>query len=177
VWAILYGSGVCLADWYQGYQTDCFEHADTAIAIFEKHLDALPDDVWPAYSWALFWRDKARAYLGKPVDMKNVENIRQLMIEGKSDQTIYWHTLTAVTARAAFTGRWSDLLTWKQLASQLSREMGKIYWFECWISHSYLYGAILHGELSQLKTTSKGSKPVPILIRSDWPGCFGECCI
>ncbi len=83
--------------------------------------------------------------------MANVENIRELMTEGKSDKTIYWHTLTAVTARAAFTGRWSDLLTWKQIASQLSREMGKVFWFECWISHSYLYGALHYGEFSQLE--------------------------
>jgi len=150
-WAILYGAGVCLVDWYQGYQNDCFDHAVAAINIFESQLDTLPADVWPAYSWALFWRDKARAYLGKPINMENIEKIRQLMVEGKSDATIYWHTLTAVGARAAFTGRWDDLLAWKQLASQLSKEMGKIYWFECWISHSYLYGALHHGEFSQLE--------------------------
>lgn len=169
-WAILYGSGVCLADWYQGYQADCLEHAQRAIDIFENRPDALPDDAWTAYSWALFWRDKARAYLGKPVDMANVEKIRQLMIEGKSDQTIYWHTLTAVTARAAFTGRWSDLLIWKQRASQLSREMGKIYWFECWISHSYLYGAIHHGEHSQLENHIERvqASPDPYQVRLAW---------
>lgn len=150
-WAILYGAGVCLTDWYQGYQQDCFAHAAAAIDIFEQRLDSLPAEVWSAYSWALFWRDKARAYLGQPVEMANVETIRQLMLDGKSDQTIYWHTLTAVTARAAFTGHWAELLEWKQIASQLSREMGKIYWFECWISHSYLYGAIQHGEFSQLE--------------------------
>ena len=149
-WAILYGAGVCLTDWYQGHQQACFEHAVTAISIFEEQLDTLSSEAWPSYSWALFWREKARAYLGQPINMTNVEKIHQLMVEGKSDQTIYWHTLTAVTARAAFTGRWDDLLEWKQRASHLSREMGKIYWFECWISHSYLYGAIHHGEFSQL---------------------------
>jgi len=150
-WAVLYGAGVCLIDWYQGYQNDCFEHASAAIDIFEAQLDALPADAWPAYTWAIFWRDKARAYLGQPIEMANIEKNRQLMEEGKSDGTIYWHTLTAVGARAAFTGRWDELLAWKELASRLSREMGKIYWFECWISHSYLYGALHHGEFSQVE--------------------------
>ncbi|QTA86084.1 tetratricopeptide repeat protein [Desulfonema magnum] len=166
-WAILYGAGVCLVDWYQGYQNNCFDHAVKAISIFEKHSDTLPADVWPAYSWALFWRDKARAYLGRPVDMANVEKIRELMTQGKSDKTIYWHTLTAVTARAAFTGRWADLLTWTQLASQLSREMGKVFWFECWISHSYLYGALHYGEFSQLENHIEkvSASPDPYQVR------------
>ncbi|MCP4107486.1 MAG: protein kinase [Desulfobacteraceae bacterium] len=169
-WAVLFGAGVCLTDWYQGYQNDCFDHAVSAVSIFESYVGTLPDDVWPAYSWSLFWRDKARAYLGKPVQMDNVEKIRQLMIEGKSDKTIYWHTLTAVTARAAFTGRWADLLIWKQSASDLSREMGKIYWFECWISHSYLYGAIHHGEFSQLENHIERvqASPDPYQMRLAW---------
>ncbi len=167
LWAILYGMGVCLIDWYQGYQRDCFDHAVAAIDIFESQLDTLPADVWPAYSWALFWRDKARAYLGEPVNMDNVEKIRRLVLEGKSNKTIYWHTLTAVGARAAFTGRWADLLEWKRWASQLSREMGKIYWFECWISHSYLYGAFHHGEFSQLENHIERvqASPDPYQIR------------
>ncbi|QTA81784.1 Protein kinase domain-containing protein [Desulfonema limicola] len=166
-WAILYGAGVCLADWYQGYQEDCFSHAETAVKIFEDYLENLPDDVWPAYSWSLFWRDKARAYLGQPVKMENVEKIRQLMEQGKSDQTIYWHTLTAVTARAAFTGHWAELLEWKNRASQLSKQMGKIYWFECWISHSYLYGAIYCGAFSQLENHIKKvqASPDPYQVR------------
>ncbi|RLC20809.1 MAG: hypothetical protein DRI57_03905 [Deltaproteobacteria bacterium] len=169
-YAILYGAGVCLTDWYQGYQNDCFDHAVAAIDIFEKQLDTLPDDAWPAYSWSLFWRDKARAYLGKPVDMANVDKIRQLMVEGKSDKTIYWHTLTAVTARAAFTGRWADLLSWKQLASRLSRKMGKVFWFECWISHSYLYGALHHGEFFQLENHIERvqASPDPYQVRLAW---------
>lgn len=185
LWAILYGAGVCLVDWYQGYQNDCFDHAAAAIDIFESQLDDLPASAWPAYSWALFWRDKARAYLGKAVDMNNVEKIRQLMLEGKSDETIYWHTLTAVGARAAFTGRWADLLAWKQLASDLSRKMGKIYWFECWISHSYLYGALHHGEFSQLKNHIERVQASPdpyqvrlaYLFRGRWHlirGSYGE---
>ena len=150
-WAIMYGAAVCLVDWYQGHQQDCFRHAVAAIEIFEGQKGEFAPGAWPSYSWALFWREKARAYLGQPVVMENVEKIRQLMLDGKSDQTIYWHTLTAVSARAAFTGRWDDLLLWKHRASDLSREMGKIYWFECWISHSYLYGALHHGEFSQLE--------------------------
>lgn len=150
-WAVLYGAGVCLVDWYQGFQNDCYRHAATAIDIFESHLDTLSGDTWPAYSWALFWREKARAYLGKPIEMTNIEKNRHLMLEGKSDPVIYWHTLTAVGARAAYSGRWKDLLDWKETASQLSKEMGKIYWFECWISHSYLYGAIHHGRFQQLE--------------------------
>jgi len=151
LWAVLHGAGVCLVDWYQGYQNDCFAHAVAAIDIFESQLDSLPNELFPVYSWALFWREKARAYTGQPIEMANIEKIRQMMEAGQSDLTIYWHTLTAVGARAAFTGRWHDLLEWKALASQLSRQMGKIYWFECWISHSYLYGALQHGEFSQLK--------------------------
>lgn len=167
LWAILYGAGVCLVDWYQGHQNDCFDHAVTAIEIFEKQLDTLPQVAWPAYSWALFWRDKARAYRGQPIVLANVEKIRRLVLEGKSDKTIYWHTLTAVGARAAFTGRWADLLEWKQLASQLSREMGKIYWFECWISHSYLYGALHHGEFAQLEDHIErvAASPDPYQVR------------
>ncbi len=169
-WAILHGAGVCLTDWYQGCQNDCFDHAARAISIFEEQLDTLPADAWPAYSWSLFWRDKARAYLGKPVEMANVEKIRQLMEDGKSDKTIYWHTLTAVTARAASTGRWNDLMTWKETASRLSREMGKIYWFECWISHSYLYAAIHHGEFSQLENHIEKvqASPDPYQVRLSW---------
>ncbi|MCD4692679.1 MAG: hypothetical protein K8R79_07190 [Calditrichales bacterium] len=154
-WAVLFGAGVCLVDWYQGFQTDCFDHAQSAINIFEKELQNLPEGMWPAYSWALFWRDKARAYMGKPIVIENVEKIRQLMEQGKSDLTIYWHTLTAVGARAAFTGRYKDLLEWKQLASKLSQKMGKVYWFECWISHSYLYAALDRGEFSQIENHIK----------------------
>jgi len=151
-WAILYGAGVCLVDWYQGYQGDCYDHAVSSIKIFEKQLDTLPAPAWPCYSWAIFWRDKARAYLGKPIEMVNIEKNHQLMEEGKSDGTIYWHTLTAVGARAAFSGRYHDLMEWKKLVSRLSRDMGKIHWFECWISHSYLYGALFQGEFSQLES-------------------------
>jgi len=169
-WAVLYGAGVCLGDWYQGFQKDCFDHACTAIEIFEKQLDTLVAEMWSAYSWALLWREKARAYLGGPVEMANVEKIRQLMLQGKSDMTVYWHTLTAVTARAAFTGRWSDLLEWKQTAACLSREMGKIYWFECWISHSYLYAALQHGEFSQLENHigKVQASPDPYQLRLSW---------
>lgn len=151
-WAVLFGAGVCLVDWYQGFQQDCFDHAVEAIRIFESQLDTLPGEAWPCYSWALFWRDKARAYTGVPIVTANIEKIRQLMEEGKSDLTIYWHTLTAVGARAAFTGRYSDMMEWKRLAAQLSRKMGKIYWFECWISHSYLYSALDYGDFSQLES-------------------------
>ncbi len=150
-WAILFGAGVCLVDWYQGYQYDCLNHAQKAIDIFEKDLDSLPADVWPAYSWSLFWRDKARAYLGQPIEMKNIRAIHDLMVNGKSDAAIYWHTLTAVGARAAFTGRYCDLLEWKDDAAERSRKMGRIIWFECWISHSYLYAALDKGEFSQIK--------------------------
>jgi tetratricopeptide (TPR) repeat protein len=169
-WAVLFGAGVCLTDWYEGRQNDCFEHAVSAITIFENTIDTLADDMYPAYAWSLFWRDKARAYLGKPVVMKNVEKIRQLTEMGKSDQTIYWHTLTAVGARAAYSGRWTDLLDWKRTASKLSREMGKIYWFECWISHSYLYGALHYGEFSQIENHIQRveASPDPYQVRLAW---------
>ena len=160
-WAVLYGAGVCLTDWYQGYQRDCFEHASKAIAIFESQQDNLPQNFWPPYSWAIFWRDKARAYLGEPIDMQNIEKIRQLMLAGKSDKVIYWHTLTAVGARAAFTGRYKDLIDWKQTASKLSRELGKIYWFECWISHSYVYGCLDYGDFSQINNHIERVKASP----------------
>jgi hypothetical protein len=150
-WAILFGAGVCLNDWYQGYQNDLFDHASASIEIFENQLDTMPEGAWAPYSWALFWREKARAYLGKPVDMNNIEKIHQLMLSGKSDMTIYWHTLTSVGARAAFSGRYNDMLEWKELASKLSADMGKIHWFECWISHSYLYGTLHRGDFSQLE--------------------------
>lgn len=150
-WAVLYGVGVCLLDWYQGFQEDCLSHAEAALAIFAREEAALPDDIWPAYSWATFWREKGRAYTGRPIDMDNIELNHRRIDQGRCDLPIYWHTLTAVGARAAFSGRWDDLLAWKQLASRLSARMGKIYWFECWISHSYLYGAIHHGELGQLE--------------------------
>ncbi|MCE1248311.1 MAG: protein kinase [Firmicutes bacterium] len=150
-WAILFGAGVCLNDWYQGYQMDLFNHAQKSIEIFESQLDKIPEGAWGPYSWALFWREKARAYTGQPVNMDNIEKIHQLMLSGKSDMTIYWHTLTSVGARAAFSGKYKDLLEWKELASKLSSDMGKIHWFECWISHSYLYGTLHRGDFSQLE--------------------------
>lgn len=150
-WAILYGAGVCLVDWYQGYQMDCFNNAVTSIEIFEKQLDTMPKEAWPAYSWAVFWRDKARAYLGEPIVLANIQKIRNMADEGKSDLTIYWHSLTAVIARYAMSGRYADMQEWEHIASQLSRDMGKIYWFECWISHSYLYAALDCGEFLQLE--------------------------
>ncbi|RME45299.1 MAG: tetratricopeptide repeat protein, partial [Caldilineae bacterium] len=166
-WAILYGAGVCLVDWYQGHQQACFDHAVAALNLFEAQLDTLPAEAWPAYSWAIFWRDKARAYLGLPIEMANIEYNRRLMEEGKSDPTIYWHTLTAVGARAAFTGRWDDLLAWKEEAARRSRAMGKIYWFECWISHSYLYGALHHGEFAQVESHLRRvqASPDPYQVR------------
>ena len=150
-WAILYGAGVCLVDWYQGYQMDCFNNAVASIEIFEKQLDTMPKEAWPAYSWAVFWRDKARAYMGEPVVLANIQKIRNMADEGKSDLTIYWHSLTAVIARYAMSGRYADMKEWEHIASQLSRDMGKIYWFECWISHSYLYAALDYGEFLQLE--------------------------
>ncbi len=150
-WAILYGAGVCLVDWYQGFQMDCFNNAVASIEIFEKQSDTMPKEAWPAYSWAVFWRDKARAYLGEPVVLANIQKIRNMADEGKSDLTIYWHSLTAVIARYALSGRYADMQEWEHIASQLSRDMGKIYWFECWISHSYLYAALDYGEFSQLE--------------------------
>ena len=150
-WAILYGAGVCLVDWYQGYQMDCYNNSVAAIEIFEKQLDTIPDEAWGAYTWSVFWRDKARAYLGKPVVLENIQKIRKMADEGKSDLTIYWHSLTAVIARYAMSGRYEKVQEWEHIASQLSRDMGKIYWFECWISHSHLYAALDYGEFSQLE--------------------------
>lgn len=150
-WAILFGAGVCLVDWYQGFQMDCFNNAVAAIEIFEKQLDTIPKEAWPAYSWSVFWRDKARAYLGEPVILANIQKIRNMADEGKSDLTIYWHSLTAVIARYAMSGRHAQMQEWEHIASQLSRDMGKIYWFECWISHSYLYAALDYGEFLQLE--------------------------
>jgi len=149
-WAILHGAGVCLVDWYQGHQQDCFDHASAAISLFEEYGEALPPAMWPAFAWSLFWREKAKAYMGMPLEMANIERVRSLVEQGRADLTIYWHTLTAVGARAAFTGRYQDLTIWKDLASRLSRKMGKIYWFECWISHSYLYAALDRWDLSQV---------------------------
>jgi predicted Ser/Thr protein kinase len=150
-WAVLEGAGVCLVDWYQGYQRDCFEHAEQAIAVFEANIDSLDATTWPAFSWATFWRQKALAYLGLPLDMSEIELNQRRISRGCCDETIFWHTLTAVGARAAYSGRWRDLQLWRERASRLSRKMGKIYWFECWISHSYLYGAIQHGAFEQLE--------------------------
>ena len=150
-WAILFGAGVCLVDWYEGKLTDCFNHAVKAIELFEEQLPDLPEGMWSAYAWSLFWRDKARAYLGEPIVMKNIQRIRELTMEGKSDLTIYWHTLTAVGARAAFSGRFGDVQLWMEEASRLSRKMGRVYWFECWISHSYLYAALHRGEFAQIE--------------------------
>lgn len=166
-WAVLYGAGVCLVDWYEGYQNDCFDHAVKAVEIFEQGLDTLADDLWPAYAWSLFWRDKARAYLGKAIVMENIEKIRGLTEAGKSDLAIYWHTLTAVGARAAFSGRYRDLIAWKDLASRLSRKMGRIYWLECWISHSYLYAALDRGDFSQIEQHIErvAASPDPYQVR------------
>ncbi len=150
-WAILFGAGVCLVDWYEGKLHDCFDHAVKAINLFEENLEEMPADMWGAYAWSLFWRDKARAYLGEPVVMQNIQRIRELTMEGKSDLTIYWHTLTAVGARAAFSGRFCDVQLWMDEAARLSRKMGRVYWFECWISHSYLYAALHRGEYAQIE--------------------------
>ena len=150
-WAMLFGAGVCLVDWYQGLHRDCLRHAQKSIRILESKPDNLNNETYPAYAWALFWEQKALAYTGRPIKMDRIQKIRELTDQGKSDLTIYWHTLTAVGARAAFTGRYKDLLQWKEVAAELSRIMGKIYWFECWISHSFLYGALAHGELTRIK--------------------------
>ena len=166
-WAVLFGAGVCLVDWYQGYQYDLAEHAQAACEIFNAHETQLDESTWPAYSWAIFWREKARAYLGQPILTENIERNRQLMDEGKSDGAIYWHTLTAVGARAALSGRWDDLLAWMDVASERSQAMGRIYWFECWISHSYLYGALNHGAFEQLEHHIKrlAHSPDPYQVR------------
>ncbi len=142
-WAVLYGVGVCLTDWYEGHQRACLEHATEAIRIFEANLgDASPDGDFAPYSWALFWREKARSYLGLPIDMENIAKIRAMADCGRSDPIVVWHTMTSVGARACFTGRMTDLLDWKTWAEEASRAVGKIFWFECWVSHSYVYGML-----------------------------------
>ncbi len=142
-WAVLHGSGVCLVDWYEGFHCDCLNNAEKAIEIFKTHLtkDSPDTDFYP-YSWALFWREKARSYLGMPINLDNIEEIRRLSQVGRSDKTILWHAMTAVGARATFTGQLNDLLDWKTWAEESLKKMGKTFWFECWILHSYIYGML-----------------------------------
>jgi hypothetical protein len=150
-WAVLFGVGVCLTDWYEGRYMDCFRHAEQSIRIFERTLDeSSPNDAYSPYSWALFWRDKARSYLSVPIDMACIDKIREMSENGRSDAVILWHTMTAVGARAGFTGRLDDLLVWKTWAEESSRRLGKIYWFECWVSHSFVYGMLGAFELESL---------------------------
>jgi hypothetical protein len=150
-WAVFYGVGVCLLDWYQGHLTACRSHSDEAIRIFSAHQEELTTDLWHAFSWALFWREKWRAYAGTPICREGIDRICRMVEEGRSDKNIRWHTMTAVGAEAAFTGRYRDLLAWAEEAAERSRELGKVHWYECWISHSYLYGSLGAGHLAGLE--------------------------
>lgn len=142
-WALLYGAGVCLLNWYEGAHEECLQNAVEAIAIFERTLtQEHAKAAFHPFAWALFWREKARSYLGQPVDEQNIALIRQMSQDGRADPVILWHTMTAVGARAGHTGRLADLLAWRTWAEESSRQLGKIYWFECWISHSYVYGML-----------------------------------
>ncbi|MBU1430276.1 protein kinase [Myxococcota bacterium] len=142
-WAVLYGVGACLLAWYEGDQRACLRWSTQAIEIFEGLLsEADAPGRFHPYAWALFWREKAHAYLGLPVDEARVEAVARMAEVGRADPVILWHTRTALGARAGFTGRMDDLKAWKAVAEQTSAAMGRMYWFECWISHSWVYGLL-----------------------------------